>query len=429
MTIFPNERREAVIIGINDYNDKKSMEDLKGAVNDATELRELLKKHGEFDIKHFLTDKDATAQAIRNSMSDTLWASDPRTFTLFYFAGHAIPDGYGHIYLAPVDFDRKKPFVNGISIKELSRLAFNVVNKDVVTIILDCCYGGALGDETRGPLSVTQALNDCLGDLHNPSHLPEESEPRSKGRYFLASTQDTEPAREEEFEHPEEKTRRFHGVFTYSLLQGLRGEAADDDGTVSLGPLLGYVEESFTGRRQKPVFKTPESRGLNVLTVAVVPYLSDAQRHEILETARACIEAHGDLRRPSNLAIAMKSLTKIRNLESDEEAKSLYDMCLLHLEEAHTVCKAWYKQIQDNDRSIDLETPLWKIWKNIENIMFALDVEQIIKGDDKTRHIFQIFLNATSRNDDIREIVLKLRQFTDSSIPTRSPEKNLVKIQ
>ena len=57
-----------------------------------------------------------------------------------------------------------------------------------------------------------------------------------------------------------EDTKLGHGVFTYSLLQGLNGEAKDAKGLVTVRGLLKYVEdkvadltEQLFKRRQFPV--------------------------------------------------------------------------------------------------------------------------------------------------------------------------------
>ena len=57
-----------------------------------------------------------------------------------------------------------------------------------------------------------------------------------------------------------------HGVFTYYLLRGLRGEAAGSDGLVTFQDLAGYVSQSVlaygvkTGRIQRP-FEAGEASG------------------------------------------------------------------------------------------------------------------------------------------------------------------------
>ena len=56
-----------------------------------------------------------------------------------------------------------------------------------------------------------------------------------------------------------------HGVFTYSLLQGLGGEAGDRDKTVTVRELIAYVEASLPGisekYRKSPQYPVVDSRG------------------------------------------------------------------------------------------------------------------------------------------------------------------------
>src|SRR6266850_1322651 len=85
--------KRAVVIGINEYADQKL--NLLGAVNDAEEIRKLLRESDEFtiDTKHFLTNKNATSDNIRQAISDLLWKSEEKCDTaLLYFAGHGRRD-------------------------------------------------------------------------------------------------------------------------------------------------------------------------------------------------------------------------------------------------------------------------------------------------------------------------------------------------
>jgi uncharacterized caspase-like protein len=58
-----------------------------------------------------------------------------------------------------------------------------------------------------------------------------------------------------------------HGVFTYTLLEGLKGAAAGDSGTVTVRKLMGYIEEKlpdYTKKyRQEAQFPVVDSRGMD----------------------------------------------------------------------------------------------------------------------------------------------------------------------
>jgi hypothetical protein len=56
----------------------------------------------------------------------------------------------------------------------------------------------------------------------------------------------------EELQQGLEDSRHRHGLFTYYLLRGLRGEADTNwDNNVTLSKLIGYVREKSPGRRRR----------------------------------------------------------------------------------------------------------------------------------------------------------------------------------
>src|ERR1700722_11972955 len=113
-------KRRAAIIGINSYQHEK-ITPLSGAVNDATELRDILRNTGGFTIddgRDFLVDGDATGERIRGAISDLFWETDQCDIALFYFAGHGRRDHLENGFLLPCDVHYDKPFVRGIEIQE-----------------------------------------------------------------------------------------------------------------------------------------------------------------------------------------------------------------------------------------------------------------------------------------------------------------------
>jgi len=64
-----------------------------------------------------------------------------------------------------------------------------------------------------------------------------------------------------------------HGVFTYTLLEGLKGKAAGGSDTVTVRKLMGYIEEQLpeiTKRyKQEAPFPVVDSRGMDFPLVIV----------------------------------------------------------------------------------------------------------------------------------------------------------------
>lgn len=248
--------RQAVVIGVNRYEDG-GIPELKGAENDATELRQRLadQESGGFEIAegHFLVGKDATCDAVRRAMSDLLWKIDSSDLSLFYFSGHGFHDEYGNGYIAPWDMLRNEPLVRGIRMQELTELLLAAKKKKTILIILDCCYSGIATEGKAGTPKAMEAaqFDQWFSSLHDSN---------GKGRMVWASAGKDEKSHEllacahtlsagGADPHP-------HGAFTYHLLEALDGKAATgENDEITLEGLLKYVETQMNAvSEHKPTF-------------------------------------------------------------------------------------------------------------------------------------------------------------------------------
>ena len=241
--------KRAVVVGVNEYEDSK-ITPLKGAVNDATEVCQILKESGGFEVAadHFLTDRTdikPTCEKIRKAASDLLWKTDPCDVSLFYFSGHGLQDSFQFGYIAPCDIDREAPLVKGIRIQELKDL-FLVARsetKNKIILVLDCCHSGTATQESKEVSGPKARLYEAFSG-------PEAA---GAGKFILASSGRDQESREITRRHAirdEREVEHCHGLFTFHLLEGLNGAAADESGLVRLGQLRKYVGdrmESFQG--------------------------------------------------------------------------------------------------------------------------------------------------------------------------------------
>src|SRR5262245_31632972 len=124
--------RRAVVVGIDEYEDRPKITSLKGAVRDAEEVCKGLTEFGEFTVEkeHFLCSDKAKAEAVRQAISDLFLRHEACELALFYFSGHGIEDGHGNVYLAPYDIKHDQPFVRGIRIQELKDVFLEAKNKE-----------------------------------------------------------------------------------------------------------------------------------------------------------------------------------------------------------------------------------------------------------------------------------------------------------
>lgn len=258
----PAGRIWLAVIGISNYRDP-SIADLDFARNDAVAVGAYYRDLGipsEQIIELF--DERATLADIKRRLGTELVreATNPEDTVLIYFAGHgemeadrssADSDGFSK-YLLPHDANRADLFGSALSMEELSRI-LERLRAERVVLIIDSCFSGAAGGRT--PYEP---------NLGSRGVITEEFLSRivqGKGRVILTASGGREVALE--------SRERRHGIFTYFLLEGLRGAAdTDRDGRVDVDEIYKFVSRrvsSATGGRQNPMRKSPNLTGTLVL--------------------------------------------------------------------------------------------------------------------------------------------------------------------
>jgi len=187
----------ALIIGINDYKDKK-IPDLKTAINDAKSMAKLLREKYGFQVELMLGRK-ATKTAIYNKLRSLAALAKPDESVLIYYAGHGDLDRqYNDGWWIPVDAEAGNPitYLDNIQVQKAMR---NMKARHVL-LISDSCYSGTLfGSKAR---EVPQVITDKYYlNLYN-----------EKSRWGMTSGNKT-PVSDE--------GTRGHSVFAYQLLKEL----------------------------------------------------------------------------------------------------------------------------------------------------------------------------------------------------------------
>ncbi|MGH9939617.1 MAG: SUMF1/EgtB/PvdO family nonheme iron enzyme, partial [Blastocatellia bacterium] len=150
---------------------------------------------------------------------------------LIYYSGHGKQDFAGHLHLATSDTEADALETSSIAVGTLRRLIDNYACKQVA-LILDCCFGGAVGKDF-----LKSGVDDHLKQTFH-----------GRGIYILTASTATQTAREKEGDD--------YSLFTKHILQGIRqGEADhDDDGMISLDDLYEYVKTRVP--REAPQYPT-----------------------------------------------------------------------------------------------------------------------------------------------------------------------------
>jgi hypothetical protein len=241
-------RKFALIVGISRYKfHDGGLKDLAYADADARAVREFLERPagGNFaaaDI-HYLENEKATVGAMRAALQQFLSKAGAGDLVFLYLAGHGTPDPYAPQTLYFILHDTKVADMPGTALpmKELQETLDYNLRAERVVVFIDACHSAGLSGEQ---LVETRGLENNVINLYAAKLFNE------KGRAVMTSSDVNELSRESQ------KWGGGHGIFTWALLEGLRGKAdANSDRLVTTGELFSFVRERVraeTEFRQNP---------------------------------------------------------------------------------------------------------------------------------------------------------------------------------
>jgi WD40 repeat protein/uncharacterized caspase-like protein len=223
-----------LLIGVNQYQDETlpalrySAPDCQGLAQALTEATQAFPSK-EICIYHDLTEQRPTLTAVVRQLQQMATAAQPQDTLLVYFSGHgllATPSQQAVLCLADTQADQL--LTTGLPLQTLlTTLAQSPARQQLVW--LDACHSG--GMTLRGARSgETLALANPTAQL---VEVLRQRATEGKGFYALLSCDQAQQS----WEFPE----LGHGVFTYYLMRGLRGEAADHQGVIDADNLYKYV--------------------------------------------------------------------------------------------------------------------------------------------------------------------------------------------
>lgn len=238
----------AAVIGINQYQNTRN---LKYAVNDAQAFKNYLKSNLGITDKNifFLTDQKATKDNIESLLGTKLKRTAGKDDTvIIFYAGHGAvetdpsnPDGDGfEKYLLPHDAKLDDMYTSAISMNDVKTI-FQRIRSDRLIFIADTCYSGASGGRTMLASKTRANLSDKFFERIS----------KGKGRVIISSSSANEVSKEDD--------NLKHGIFSYYLLEGLKGKADHNtDGIITISELFSFLSREIpnaTGQDQHPVRK------------------------------------------------------------------------------------------------------------------------------------------------------------------------------
>jgi WD40 repeat protein/uncharacterized caspase-like protein len=224
-----------IAIGVDRYEDKRLPElrysalDCKGvseALIDATQTF----PQKEIYIYHDAGAISPTLEKVRTSLQQISSRAQEQDTVLLYFSGHGVLEATNQQpVLCLADTWQDNLLKTGLSLRELLGYLDNCTARSQV-VWLDACHsGGMTWRGARGSETETALLNPTPQLVEGLR----QRAARSRGFYaFLSCDRD-----QQSWEFPQIE----HGVFSYFLMRGLRGEAADGQGIIEADRLYRYV--------------------------------------------------------------------------------------------------------------------------------------------------------------------------------------------
>jgi tetratricopeptide (TPR) repeat protein len=263
-SMAPKTATRAVVVGISNY---QNIAKLRFAHRDAEAFAEYLRSAagGHVPDEHImlLTNEKATQAQIGSALFWLFSDSQEGDLAIIYFSGHGDVETKltKNGYLLAFDVNKSTYMAGGaISIRDLQDIVTNLTldKKVQVLVITDACHSGNLaGSESGGSLTTATALANSFGkDLKIMS------------------------CKADELSLEDERWGGGHSVFSYYLLDGLRGLAdVDEDRKVSLLEIGRFLQDSVRrataslGLRQTPQYKGDDDQVITKVDAATLAAL------------------------------------------------------------------------------------------------------------------------------------------------------------
>jgi uncharacterized caspase-like protein len=270
-------RKFAVLIGVSEYKyNEGGLGDLSYAHRDAEALRDFLKSPNGGDFRDedilYLVNDQATLATVSDALKRFLTKAGPNDLIYLFLAGHGAPD--------PYDPQRLYFLLHDTKVADIPRTAFPMdrlrefldQQKSQARLIcfLDTCHSAGIskprpaagGKPTGGSTAPGRGIG-AKGVGVKPPGAPAGQTAASADFNFYDRRLFQEKAwavitssGRDETSQESPSWGQGHGVFTWALLEGLRGEADENrDCVVSAGEIFKYVTERVrreTGNRQNP---------------------------------------------------------------------------------------------------------------------------------------------------------------------------------
>lgn len=249
-------KRWALVIGVDKYTDPQ-ISPLKGADNDARLIADALVRYAAFPPDQVIllsTDQPLERQPTRvnilRRLSNLNTAVPKDGLLLVSFAGHGMERG-GQAFLLPSDAQ----ISDQISFLEETAISVNRVKERIkdthvsqVLVLLDACRNDP-GGRADAPNPLSSAYTSAFNfDVRN-------REVQAFATVYATGIG------QRAYEYTEKK----QGYFSWAVVEGLKGGAANDKGEITLAQLVKYVQDTVPKRITIDLGSTKQQRPFAVI--------------------------------------------------------------------------------------------------------------------------------------------------------------------
>lgn len=231
--------RWAVIIGLSKYRDTR-VPALRYAGSDAQAFHDWAVspeggRHAPARVR-LLLDERATAANIKDALFNWLGQALEEDVVTIYFAGHGSPQSPDHadnLFLLPYDCQYDNIPTTGFPMWDIETALKRYIKAKRVVVIADACHSGGVGQSFDIARRANRGLkvNPISTAIHSLSEVGE-------GVCVISASD------ENQYSQESQDWGGGHGVFTYFLLRGLKGDADyNRDTSVTLGELTSYLSQ------------------------------------------------------------------------------------------------------------------------------------------------------------------------------------------
>jgi uncharacterized caspase-like protein len=264
-------RKYAVVIGVSDYKFQDAgLKNLSYADDDAQAIASFLQTPtgGGFlsaDIK-LLLNQDASLAAVRAALNETFKRAKASDLIFVFIAGHGAPDPLAsqNLYFLLTDTKVVDMARTAFPMSELKQMLDTQVTAQRVLVLIDTCHSAGVNQKTKSIVTGRQLEQE--GDENNISNFFLTNQLfKQTGRAILTSSDVNEVSQESQ-------KWGNHGVFTWALLDGLKGKAdLNGDKLITAGELFQYTRanvQKATNFQQNPLALPGSSTNLTLAFAA-----------------------------------------------------------------------------------------------------------------------------------------------------------------